>query len=91
MATATEAPVATQQAYEKLCGKLRELNALEGISGLLGWDEMVMMPPGAAESRGAQKSALAGVIYDKKTDKEVGALLEELKKQVGPPQISTSC
>lgn len=29
------------QAYEKLCGKLRELNALEGISGLLGWDEMV--------------------------------------------------
>jgi Zn-dependent M32 family carboxypeptidase len=50
-----------------------------------------MMPPGAAESRGAQKSALAGVIYDKKTDKEVGALLEELKKQVGPPQISTSC
>ncbi len=26
--------------YDKLCGTLRELNALEGISGLLGWDEM---------------------------------------------------
>ena len=36
------------QAYEKLCGKLRELNALEGISGLLvrgrmggGWDAVL--------------------------------------------------
>lgn len=80
MATAVEAPT-TQQAYDQLCSKLRELNALEGISGLLGWDEMVMMPAGAAESRGAQKSALAGVIYDKKTDGEMGALLEQLKGQ----------
>ncbi len=28
------------QAYDKLCGKLKELSALQGISGLLGWDEM---------------------------------------------------
>lgn len=81
MAAVAEAPTATQQAYNELCGKLRELNALEGISGLLGWDEMVMMPGGASESRGAQKAALAGVVYDKKTDKEVGALLDRLKAQ----------
>lgn len=31
----------------------------------------VMMPPGAAESRGNQKAALAGVLYDKKTDPTV--------------------
>ena len=31
----------------------------------------VMMPAGAANSRGAQKSALAGVMYDKKTDPTV--------------------
>lgn len=43
-----------------------------------------MMPPGAAESRGAQKAALAGVIYDKKTDAETGALLDALKGQVRP-------
>lgn len=53
------------QAYEALCGKLKELSSLGGISGLLGWDEMVMMPSGAAGSRGAQKEVLAGVIYDK--------------------------
>jgi hypothetical protein len=45
-----------------------------------------MMPPGAAESRGAQKAALAGVIYDKKTEAETGALLEKLRKQVGRRQ-----
>ncbi|KAI8464429.1 MAG: putative carboxypeptidase [Monoraphidium minutum] len=73
--------LAPDQAYGKLVSKLRELNALEGISGLLGWDEMVMMPAGAAESRGAQKSALAGVIYDKKTEPEMGSLLEGLKAE----------
>ncbi|GBF90989.1 hypothetical protein Rsub_03844 [Raphidocelis subcapitata] len=76
---AWDGAAAPAQAYEKLCGKLRELNALEGISGLLGWDEMVMMPPGAAEARGAQKSALSGVLHDKRTDPEMGALLEGLK------------
>jgi hypothetical protein len=29
------------QAYDELVKKLRELDALNGISGLLGWDEMV--------------------------------------------------
>jgi hypothetical protein len=29
------------QAYEELTKKLRELDALNGISGLLGWDELV--------------------------------------------------
>jgi hypothetical protein len=30
-----------RQAYEQLVSKLRELDALNGISGLLGWDELV--------------------------------------------------
>jgi hypothetical protein len=29
------------QAYDELTAKLRELDALNGISGLLGWDELV--------------------------------------------------
>lgn len=32
------------QAYEELTKKLRELDALNGISGLLGWDELVSHP-----------------------------------------------
>jgi hypothetical protein len=31
------------QAYAKVCDKLKEVDALSGISGLLGWDEMVML------------------------------------------------
>lgn len=33
-----------KQAYEELTKKLRELDALNGISGLLGWDELVSHP-----------------------------------------------
>jgi Zn-dependent M32 family carboxypeptidase len=41
------------------------------------------MPEGSASSRGAQKSALAGVLYDKRTEKELGQLLEQLKGAAG--------
>lgn len=34
-------------------------------------------------SRGAQKSALAGVLYDKRTDKQLGGLLQQLKAAAG--------
>ena len=53
------------QDYASLCEKLREISTLGGIGGLLQWDEAVMMPAGAAESRGKQKSVLAGVVYEK--------------------------
>jgi hypothetical protein len=41
------------------------------MQGLLGWDELVQLPVSAAECRAAQKAALAGVIYERQTDKEV--------------------
>jgi hypothetical protein len=50
---------------EELCKELREIEALQGIQGLLGWDEQTMMPPGAAPARGAQKAALAGTLHEK--------------------------
>ncbi|KAK9815482.1 hypothetical protein WJX72_004432 [[Myrmecia] bisecta] len=79
MATAVAAPAeAVQQDYNSLCEKLREVSALGGISGLLGWDEQVMMPDGAAASRAAQQAVLAGVIYDKQTDAALGELLSKL-------------
>lgn len=39
---------------------------------------MVMMPEGAAASRAAQKSVMAGILHDKQTDPELGQLLNEL-------------
>jgi hypothetical protein len=39
-AAANSCAVSGPQDYDKLCDKLKELSSLEGISGLLGWDEM---------------------------------------------------
>lgn len=72
------APAVAPQEFDELVAKLKEVQALSGISGLLGWDEMVMMPPAAAASRGAQKAALAGVLHERTTDPEIGRLLEKL-------------
>ena len=58
MAAAT---ATTRETFDELADKLRDTAALSGISGLLGWDEMVMMPPGAAASRSRQKAALSAV------------------------------
>lgn len=32
------------QEYEDLCKRLKELSILEGVNGLLMWDEMVRTP-----------------------------------------------
>jgi hypothetical protein len=67
------------QDYDALAAKLKDISALSGISGLLGWDEMTMLPPGAADARAAQKGALASVIHSKSTDASIGELLERLQ------------
>ena len=54
-----------------------------GVEQLLGWDEMVMMPPSSAESRGAQKTLLAGMMHEKKTDPEIGSLLKTIEASGG--------
>ena len=70
----------TRDDYLKLANSLREITVLEGVSGLLGWDELVMLPENAAECRGLQKEVLAGILYDKKTSPVLGQLLESLSK-----------
>lgn len=77
-AAAPAAPAGVKADYAALCERLKEVSALSGVSGLLGWDEQVMMPPGAAELRARQGAALAGVIYEKETDAALGALLTRL-------------
>ena len=44
---------------------------------------MVMMPEGAAACRAAQKSVMAGILYDKQTEPELGQLLDELASSNG--------
>lgn len=70
--------------YDDLAARLREIDALSGVAGLLGWDEQVMMPSGAAELRSAQQQALAGVLFDKETSPELGSLIKTLEDSPPP-------
>jgi hypothetical protein len=47
------------QAYDELTAKLRELDALNGISGLLGWDELVSSS--SSSGRGLRAAEAAAV------------------------------
>lgn len=40
--------------YEKLVVLLKDISHVKGISSLLGWDQMVMMPKKAEDARGNQ-------------------------------------
>lgn len=63
--------------------RARELKALEGASGLLGWDQETYMPRKAAEARARQQAALQGVIHEKLCHPRMGELLEALAIEPG--------
>ncbi|KAF9934099.1 hypothetical protein FBU30_003380 [Linnemannia zychae] len=67
--------------YDQLTARLKDLNHLNGISGLLQWDQEVMMPSKAAAARAEQLSTLAGVSHEMQTSPVLGSLLEELEQR----------
>ena len=73
-ATATKAATP----YSELKLKLNEIECLNGIKSLVGWDEMVLMKSGSSEARNQQKAALAAVIYEKETSKDLEKVLKSL-------------
>jgi len=77
MATAeeTDAP----EAYDELLDTYGRLTALGGASGILSWDQQVMMPSGGSPARSKQLSALSAVQHELLTDDEVGDQLDELE------------
>eukprot|EP00953_Heterococcus_sp_UTEX-ZZ885_P002363 1785-Heterococcus_DN1.PRE.11 len=92
--TATRATAADSDklhtVYAQVCDKLREVERLSGVSAVLGWDEQVMMPSGGASARSMQKSALAGVIYEKRTAPALGELLQQLQHVTDSSNDSSS-
>jgi len=69
------APAAT---YAEFLERTREIFYLDSVSGLLGWDQQTMMPPGAVALRAAQSALLAGLIHDRRTDPRLAELIEGL-------------
>ena len=60
---------------------LSTIQDLRGAAGTLGWDELVMMPPAAAEARGYQMATLAKISHEMFVSPETGRLLEAAEKE----------
>ena len=61
--------------FKQLIGQVTDLSR---VNQLLGWDQQVYMPRGAAEDRGYMLATIAGLTHEKFTSDEMGRLLEEL-------------
>ena len=70
---------AAAQDYQRLKKLLREVSALSEVEGILSYDEQVFMPAGAAESRAAQKAALAKIVHEKRTGAEMREAIESVR------------
>ncbi len=71
----------TSDAFRELDARLRRGQLLDSIGQLLGWDEQVNLPPGAATQRAAQHAALAGTIHEAMSDPRIGELLGFLESR----------
>jgi len=58
--------------------KLAEIADIRAASAVLGWDQLVNMPEGAAEDRGEQIATIEKILHNKSTSDEVGKLLDDL-------------
>lgn len=70
----------TQDAYNELVVLFRELNVIGGISGILGWDQRVVMPPKGSTKRSRQVSWLRGESHKRITNPKIGELLSILEE-----------
>lgn len=65
----------TQAAMTELIGLVQRAHALGTVGELLGWDEQVNLPSGAAEQRGRQHAAIAEAQHVAASLPRIGALL----------------
>ena len=59
----------------------REITNLGSISGLLGWDQEVMMPDKGIQARKQQLSVLSGLQHDMITSEELSSILESIDSE----------
>lgn len=65
-------------AYDDLMAFQKTTEALGQVAGRLGWDQETMMPREAAPQRSEEMAAMESVLHARRTDPQVGALLEKI-------------
>ena len=75
---------------ELLRERLAELADIEAVSGLLGWDQETMMPPGGVHARAEHLATLDRIAHELLTAPDVGNWLESLNGDVAPaaPEVT---
>jgi carboxypeptidase Taq len=69
----------SRDAYVELVNLVQRAHALATAGDLLGWDEQVNLPPGAAEQRAAQHAAVAEAHHGWASQPRIGELLAALE------------
>jgi len=68
-----------KEKLDQLKEKLKEIADLHATSAVLGWDQLVNMPEGAAEDRGEQIATIENITHTKSTSDVLGKLLNDLE------------
>ena len=66
-------------AYDELLERLRDIDLIGQIGGLVSWDQEVLMPPKAASLRAEQLAWISKTGHQRLTDPSIGKLLDELE------------
>ncbi|MES2695993.1 MAG: carboxypeptidase M32 [Verrucomicrobiota bacterium] len=67
-------------AFQELVVLVKRAHTLGTVGEVLGWDEQVNLPPGAAEQRAGQHAVLAEATHAASSERRIGELLAELEK-----------
>jgi carboxypeptidase Taq len=71
--------------WELFEARMHEIKDLDGILGILGWDEETYAPPKGRISRGDQTSTLESIRHQRLVDPKLGELIEKLgSSDLGP-------
>jgi len=81
-------PPEAPDAYRRLLEEYKRVANLRAASGLLSWDQQVMMPEGGTPARSQQLSTLSGLSHELLTDDAVGTALAELESAALTPERS---
>ena len=71
------------EAYEELLARLKDIDLISQIGGLISWDQEVLMPPKAAVLRAEQLAWISKTGHEKMTDQRIGVLISQLESENG--------
>ena len=71
------------EAYEELLARLKDIDLISQIGGLISWDQEVLMPPKAAVLRAEQLAWISKTGHEKLTDQRIGVLISQLESENG--------